>query len=199
MSDLKTIEAYNKNAEDYHTRFHITEPNKALKMFMNSLPTGGRVLDLGCGPGHWSLLMQNAGFEIDATDASEEMVKIAKEECGVRARQATFDEISDKNTYDGVWANFSLLHANREDFPRHLAAIYQALKPGGAFHIGMKLGTDAKRDRLDRFYTFYEEDDLKKHLTTSGFNILNVKTGEEVGLACTKDAFALILAEKPEN
>ncbi len=197
MSDTKTIEAYNLNAEDYHTRFPVEKPNKALIMFMEELPEGGRILDLGCGPGNWARFMKEAGFDVDATDASLEMVKIARDAFGINARKATFDEISGSAVYDGVWANFSLLHAERSAFPKHLTALNEALKPGGAFHIGMKLGADANRDRLDRFYTYYEENELLQHLKDAGFETLNVKTGKEVGLAGNEDPFALILCKKP--
>jgi len=198
MSDTKTIEAYNQNAEDYHTRFRIDEPNKALLLFIENVSEGGKILDLGCGPGHWTALIRDAGFEVDATDASEEMVRIARDEIGVNARVATFADLSGTGVYDGVWANFSLLHAERDAFPVHLTAVYEILKPGGAFHIGMKLGTDANRDRLNRFYTYYEENELHDLLQSAGFEIINTKTGKEVGLAGNEDAFALVLSLKPE-
>ena len=199
MSDQKTIEAYNKNAEDYHTRFSNDKPSKSLKLFMENLPKGAKVLDLGCGPGDWSALMQQAGFEVDATDASEKMIEIAREAHSLNARVATFHEIRGVDTYNGVWANFSLLHASREDFPAHLTARFTALKPGGLFHIGMKTGSDTHRDRLDRLYTYYEEGELLDAIVKTGFEIINVSRGKETGLAGTEDAFALVLAQKPST
>ena len=62
----------------------------------------------------------------------------------------------------------SLLHARPEDFPAHLRAIHRALVPGGIFHIGMKLGEGTRRDRLDRYYAYYSQDDLTEHLADAG-------------------------------
>ncbi len=38
---------------------------------------------------------------------------------GLPARLGEFDDIDGDEIYDGVWANFSLLHAARDDLPRH--------------------------------------------------------------------------------
>ena len=87
------------------------------------------------------------------------------------------------SVYDGVWANFSLLHAAREDFPRHLAAIQKALKPGGAFHIALKAGTGAERDRIGRHYTYYTEDELTGLLKAAGFTVGSYRRGRDKGLS----------------
>ena len=44
------------------------------------------------------------------------------------ARQARFDELEVQGVYDGIWANFSLLHAPKSEFPGHLARIRRAGK-----------------------------------------------------------------------
>ena len=99
------------------------------------------MLDLGCGPGLAATRMANAGLQVDAMDGSAEMVAMAAQHDGVTAWQATFDQITGTDIYDGIWANFCLLHASKEAMPHHLAAMVTALKPGGAFHIGMKTGS----------------------------------------------------------
>jgi len=100
--------------------------------------------------------------------------------------------------YHGIWANFSLLHAKRSDLPGHLDAITTALKPNGLFHIGMKTGTGAKRDGIDRFYTYYEEEELVRYLKEAGLDVFQRSTGAEKGLAGTLDPWVIMLARKSD-
>ncbi|MGD9863028.1 MAG: class I SAM-dependent methyltransferase [Pseudodonghicola sp.] len=171
MSDPQTIAVYDRRAADYAARNAVyIRRDPQLAAFIAACPAGGRVLDLGCGPGTAAARMAEAGLRPDATDASAEMVALAAQAPGVTAWQATFDDIAGVARYDGIWAGFSLLHAPRADFPRHLAALRQALKPGGTFGIGMKLGEGEARDSIGRHYTYYTHEALMNHLRTAGFN-----------------------------
>ncbi|WP_166418200.1 class I SAM-dependent DNA methyltransferase [Cochlodiniinecator piscidefendens] len=182
MMDNETINIYNAQANKYADLTQSDAEDQILADFIQALPKGAVVLDLGCGPGHWAARMQSAGLAVIATDASEEMVALARQHPGVDARLATFDELPSDVKFDGVWANFSLLHAPRADFPRHLAALKAVLNPGGLLHIGLKTGDGEHRDKLGRRYTYYQPDDLDKHLRTAGFTPFHHQTGAGTGL-----------------
>ncbi len=195
MSDKETLSVYDARAEDYATHFGKETASPALKNFMTTVLSGGHVLDLGCGPGDSAALLVQHGFDVDAIDASEGMVQQANTRFDVGARVATFDDVTAEGIYDGVWANFSLLHAEKSDFPRYLRAIHTALKPNGVFHIGTKLktDTDAGRDKIGRFYSYYDEGELLTHLSEAGFSVLSRHKGHEVGLSGSDDPFILVL------
>ena len=183
MSDAETLRIYDDKAADYAAQNQdYLSQDPRLHSFITACPTAGRVMDLGCGPGTSAAVMAAAGLQADAMDASSAMVTLANAQEGVSAWQATFSEISGTARYDGIWANFSLLHAPRADFPKHLAQIKQCLKPGGVFYIALKLGKGEARDSLGRLYTYYEEDDLKDLLKTAGFTVLNCAFGESKGM-----------------
>lgn len=181
-ADDETLRAYGANAQDYVDMIRACESDPALTAFVGGLPAGAHVLDLGCGPGWAAARMATEGFTVSATDATPEMVDLAGAHAGVTARLATFDEISGEDIYDGIWANFSLLHAPRAALPRHLAALRQALKPGGLFHIGMKTGKGEQRDSLGRLYTYVTEDELYTLLTDAGFAPFFRRVGRDKGL-----------------
>lgn len=183
MTDRQTIETYNQQAGAYADLTRQDKPDPQLVDFVACLPDGGHVLDLGCGPANASAYMRQEGLQVDPVDASSEMVRLANDTHDIGARQATFDDIDVIDIYDGIWANFSLLHASTADLPRHLAAVHRALKPSGYFHIGMKLGSGEKRDKLGRQYSYYSRQELKQFLTEAGFTVLAVSTGEGVGLS----------------
>lgn len=194
MTDRKTIAAYDKNIDAYVKLTARNKPDAALLAFMRRVTPGGLVLDLGCGPAASSAMMREHGLRVDPVDASPEMVQLANDTYDIGARIARFDDLTQAAHYDGVWANFSLLHARPEDFPKHLQAIHRALVPGGVFHIGMKLGQGAQRDRLDRYYAYYSQSDLTAHLSAAGFQVEDSATGEEMGLAGDVEPWITLLA-----
>ena len=196
MTDEETLKAYDTMVEEYSAMVNFEKPDQWLQSFIDHVPAKGRVLDLGCGPGNSALHMKNAGLDVDATDASPEMVEAAKTRLNIDARVATFDDLNDIETYHGIWANFSLLHAPKSEFPRHLSNIHAALHPKGIFHIGMKMGNAEKRDRLNRLYSYYSEDELRQQLTKHGFEIIEESTGEMLGLAGDIEPWIIILTRK---
>ena len=194
--DEKTIAFYNSAAERYDSLFQSGKSSAYLTEFMALLPAGGTVLDLGCGPARASVHLRAAGFVPDPVDASQGMVDLANEAHDIRARILTFDDLDMVADYDGVWANFSLLHAAGEDLPRHFAAIATALKDGGALHVAMKVGTGQKRDKIDRLYTYVSLEGLRGMLADAGFDVIAVEEGHEVGMAGTNDPFVVMRARK---
>ena len=183
MTDPNTIAVYNAKASDYASLTQGQGSGDArLREFIAGLPKGGRVLDLGCGPGFSSAAMAKAGLTVDALDASSEMVLLAGRQSGVVARRGTFDDLDAEQSYDGIWASFSLLHASAVDLPRHLAACHRALRPGGRISVGMKLGCGEARDRLGRFYCYVTVEELEGLLTGAGFTVTGHVTGRDAGL-----------------
>ena len=195
MSDKETIDVYNARAATYADTFARTKPDADLLAFMDAIIPKGHILDLGCGPGNSAAMMQAAGFTVEATDASPEMIRIAREQHKVDARLATFDDIAGTDLYNGIWANFSLLHAPKADMPRHLSALRETLKPGGIFHIGLKIGDDANRDKIGRLYSYYQEDELKHLLANAGFTPRTTRLGAESGLDGTVAPFIIVLSD----
>jgi len=197
MSDRETLDIYDARADDY-ARLVGTElkADKHLQHFLDLLPAHADVLDLGCGPGHAAAIMAQAGHTATATDASAEMVKLARQYLGVTVRQETFDDITGVALYDGIWANFSLLHAEPDRLDTHMAALGTALRPGGVFHIGMKTGDGTHRDSIGRRYTYVTQDSLTALLEQVGLTPLGHWTGREKGLAGSIDPWIIIQARK---
>ncbi|PRY76050.1 methyltransferase family protein [Yoonia maritima] len=199
MPDAKTIAIYNEKAAEYAALTKTAKPDASLQAFIDLMPEGGRVLDLGCGPATASVHMRAAGLSPDPVDASPRMIEFANQNHNIGARLATFDEIIGTDEYDGVWASFSLLHAPRQKLPEHFSAIHQSLKPAGILHLGMKTGSGTARDAIERLYTYVSIDELKNMLTNAGFAIVFTREGVEKGLAGTADPFVIMRAKKETN
>lgn len=196
MSDDETIQVYNDRVDQYVNCFAPGEADPDLEAFIDMMPHAARVLDLGCGPAMASVFMRAAGLNPDPVDASVEMVRIANETHDINARVAQFTDVQDVAQYDGVWANFSLLHAPRDAMPTHLSALNTALKPDGVLHLGLKLGQGEERDKIGRFYTYYTEVELNDLLSGAGFTIAHTRQDSGMGMAGTDDPFIIIRATK---
>ncbi|SLN74337.1 class I SAM-dependent DNA methyltransferase [Ruegeria meonggei] len=192
MTDQKTIDAYSSRVAAYLSIPLPPEQIESRMAFAEAVGEG-HVLDLGSGPGSDSAFFLREGLTVRALDATPAFVQHAREN-GVDAHLGTFDDVTEMAEYDGVYASFSLLHAPRKDFPRHLAAIHQALKPGGVFFLGLKLGTGEHRDDLDRYYTYFSQTEIEEALAATGFTIDRITTGMGRGLAGSYDGFILVLA-----
>ncbi len=152
-TDPDTIAFYQTRAP--HWVFHPGERySHQLDSFLDRLPAGAAVLELGCGGGRDAARMRARGFAVDATDAVPALVARANQAFAVGARVMAFHELDAKAAYAGVWAHASLLHAPRNALPDVLARIHRALVPGGWHFASFKLGDGEGRDLLGRLHNF---------------------------------------------
>jgi len=184
MSDHETLAVYATQAAKYAALTDdVARGDPLLDRFIAQLPEGGLALDLGCGPGASAGRMAAADLLVDAWDPVPEMLDLAGRYSGVTARQAGFDDLTQADVYDGIWANFSMLHTPRSAWPRQLAAVARALHPGGLFHIGTKLGAGEERDTIGRLYTYVTEGELEDLLRAAGLTPEFTKRGRDKGLS----------------
>ena len=194
-ADTKTIDVYRHRVADYQEMTADAEDYRNLDKFIEMLPNGGRVLDIGAGPGHDAKIMAKAGLNVVALEPTPEFADLIEKE-GIEVKRKTFADINEVQLYDGAWASFSLLHAKREDMPSYLVKIATALKADGLFVLGMKTGHGERRDKLGRFYSYYSVDDLVLLLQEAGFKTLAIKQGSARGLAGDIDPYVVIEATK---
>ena len=79
MPDAKTIATYDAKAGDYIKLTGTDAPDAALLAFIDLIPSGGHVLDLGCGAGdpiaRWFIA---EGFRVTGVDFATSMLEIAR-------------------------------------------------------------------------------------------------------------------------
>lgn len=196
MADARTIDVYNSRNDQYRKLVESIGEPAGLKKFIAAVPSKGTVLDFGCGVGNCAAIMRDRGLQTDCIDASPEMVKSAAAIFNLDVRLASFSELNDRDYYDGIWANFSLLHAPKAEFPNHIDAIYRALRLNGVFFIALKIGNGEKRDELGRFYAYYEKTELVSLIEKAGFAIDEVISGADKGLAGDVSEWVGLLCHK---
>lgn len=178
------IKTYDKIAKEYGKRYgqissYLVKYRKEFIKYLN----GKKVLDLGCGPGRDSRFLGEQGLEIIAIDASKEMVEEARRRApNAKVIQMDMRKIDfPKGSFDGVWANFSLLHLKKEELPKVLSDVHQILKKEGVLFIGLKKGNKEQWEKeelnknLKMFYSYYQKDELSDRVTEAGFKIISVR------------------------
>ena len=197
MADKQTVTIYNQNIATYKKMVNKLPDIKPLNAFIDALQAGAYVLDWGSGPGYLAAEMRARGLRPLCVDASREMVEAARNDYQLDAKQAEFSQLNESQIYDGIWANFSLLHVKRAAFLSHISAAATALVPSGVFYVSVKLGKGQGRDELGRFYSYFGQDELQAMLVQSGFEIVDKFTGKSRGMAGKLEEWVGLLAELP--
>lgn len=192
-----TLDFYDANAADYAENMPPDEASlAALEAFQQMLPPGARVLDLGCGAGHYAARLLAAGFDVDLLDGSTGLAAEAEKRTGRTVRIARFEELADRETYDGIWASASLLHADANALPGIVSRVAAALKPGGVLYASFKDQEADQIDTLGRHYVAMTEPKLETLLVEAGMKLFSMNKARSVGYNGAESAWLYALARK---
>ena len=166
MSTDPTIAYYDEHALLYETDTLSLDMRHLYATFLDSLPAGGRILDLGCGPGRDAKAFTDLGFDVTGIDGSAAMVELARRNAACPIHQMTFDEIPWRDEFHGIWACASLLHVSVERMPETLQRLRYALRVDGILYMSFKAG-EGTTYRCGRAFTNLTESQLSRIVDTT--------------------------------
>ncbi len=183
----KTKNTYNKIAEEFNQRNAELFWVDQIQTFKN-LISHGKIIDIGCGTGRDGEQLAER-YKYIGIDASEGMLTIAQK----RVPKGTFKQIDfytlefPNNTFDGFWAAASLLHVPKKEINIVLQEIYRITKEKGVGFISIKEKTileegiikEEKMGGIERYFSFYTQEEFKKILEVNNFTILEQGTHVE--------------------
>ena len=176
--DADTLGFYAAEAQVYAGR--ARELGEArLRRFTELIPTGGQVLELGCGGGQDSEALLGLGLDVSPTDGSPELAAQAQKRLGRPVSVLLFEDLVAEAAFDGVWANACLLHVPRPALPGIVARVHRALRPGGVFYASYKAGEAEGRDRFGRYYNYPDADWLRTAYGHGSWNRIDIE--EDLG------------------
>jgi len=170
---MKIIDYYNKHAEEFIALKFEVDMESLYQPFLALLPESAQILDVGCGSGRDTLAFKNKGYQVDAIDYSEELVKRATQLTGIQVKLQSFYDIYEHGIYDGVWACASLLHCERSRSAEVVGKLIIALKPNGVLYMSFKYG-NSDREKDGRQFT--DLDDAQAEVLLGQFdNVQQIK------------------------
>ena len=157
----ETIEYYNDNAKEYFDYTVNVDMSEHYERFLKYLPDNAYILDVGCGSGRDSMFFKSAGYKVKAIDGSEKLCELASTYLGEKVENKRFLEIDYTDMFEGIWANASLLHAERNTIDSVVEKLWKALKEKGIIYASFKYG-DGDRVQGDRYYNDQNEETIKE-------------------------------------
>lgn len=154
-----SLNYYNEHAREFSDNTKSVDFKNMQDKFLAYLEPGSRVLDFGCGSGRDTKYFLSRGYETEASDGSEELVKIASEYTGIQVRRMLFQELDVEEKYDGIWACSSILHLPYAELADVLVKMGKALVPHGIAYTSFKYGI-GEGVRNGRFFTDMTEEKI---------------------------------------
>ena len=152
ISQDTTLSWYRDNAIQYAEETRNSLVLDALWEFLSRMKEGGTILDYGSGSGRDSAYFLDKGFSVDSLDGSAEMKAQAERLFGIKVKLASFLSLEEKEKYDGIWAQASILHLEEHDLRVALTLIERALKRDGVFYSSFRKGEEDGYEK-GRWYT----------------------------------------------
>lgn len=156
-----TIDYYNKNYDIFVELTQDVDFSDTQNVFMNLLPEEADILDFGCGSGRDTKYFLGHGYHVEAIDGSIELCRLASAYTGIRVRHMLFQELSERERYDGIWACASILHLNKAELSDVFEKMSQALKKNGIIYTSFKYG-DFEGMRNGRYFTDFTEESFER-------------------------------------
>lgn len=188
MLQQNIIDCYNKTAKNYADKFFDELDHKhldriLLKSFIDKNINGGKLIDLGCGPGQTTKFIADQELtDIIGIDISEEMINVAESlnphlhfETGDILHLAYHDQ-----TFGSAVAFYSIVHFDHEQIRIAFKEIKRVLKDDGQFLFSFHVGEDVVH--MDEFlehkvnidFYFFDTKKIAELLAESGFTIVDI-------------------------
>lgn len=184
---MTALEAYARRAEEYTELLGSVEamaPADVRRIETWARTACGPLLDLGCGPGHWTSHLAVLGLDVEGWDPVAEFVRSARDRHPgtVFRRAALADLDGHPGAWGGILAWYSLIHLEPAEMPGALGALHRALRPGGTLLLGFFDG--ARQGPFDHAVApaqHWPVGRLIQLLEEAGFEVVAVETRTDPG------------------
>ena len=107
---MDSIDYYNRYAVPYYESTIDLDMSEIMQPFLEELPENAEVLDLGCGSGRDSLVLEEQGCLVTSLDGSEEMCKLAEIYLDRPVLHMLYEEMEFDQVFDGIKLHLLIQH-----------------------------------------------------------------------------------------
>ncbi|MGN0395787.1 MAG: methyltransferase domain-containing protein [Coprococcus sp.] len=158
----KTLNYYNENAGSFVENTRTVDFRDTQDKFLGKLPRPARILDFGCGSGRDTKYFLKQGYKVDAVDGSKELCRLASEYTGIEVQCMLFQQLSEVDRYDGIWACSSILHLSKQELKIVLRKMLTSLKKNGIIYTSFKYG-NFEGERNGRYFTDFTLESFQEY------------------------------------
>ncbi|MFV0373172.1 class I SAM-dependent methyltransferase [Microbacterium sp.] len=187
MSLRRVQNAYAARAGEYAEQLGhmgaVAEPDRRLVLGWATGLTGP-VVDVGCGPGHWTAYLHDHGVDVSGVDPVPEFVAHARDaHPAVTFRPGTAERLyAADGELGGVLAWYSLIRHASDRVPAVLAEFARVLRPGGGLLLGFFEGPASERfDHAVITAYRWPVDALTTLVEDAGFAVTSTQTRTDPG------------------
>ncbi|GDX20638.1 hypothetical protein LBMAG07_15590 [Actinomycetes bacterium] len=184
-----SVAAYSANPIAYAEKYAAHLLDRPTR-FASFLSPGSQILDLGCGPGRDIKIFSEAGHKPIGIELNPAFVDMARRQGDViQGDIRNISSIFSPTSFDGVWAQASLVHLVKSEIGPVLQGLRDLLKPNGRLYACVPAtGETGWLDESDgrRWYTTWPEDSFETAVRTAGFHINDVTHGPYIEVWATK-------------
>ena len=180
-----TTDYYQKNYKEFFDRTATIDPSSFLSSFVNAIPAGISILDVGCGSGRDLLWLKNQGFNVTGFEKSTGLASLAQKHSGCEVINGDFETYDfSKYSFDAILASGALVHVPHKNLPRVLANIINAFQKKSSLdkymYISLKTGSGIKKDLRNRIFYLWDDETLKNLFADLEFTIIDAAKSESV-------------------
>jgi SAM-dependent methyltransferase len=194
-----TQESYEATAEEFAQHVAELAPLPSIEKFIQMLPPKAKIIDIGSGSGRDAKIFTEKGIAVVGIDFSQNFIDIAKAHAPLAEfKMMDIESISfSPASFDGAWAACSLLHFPKKVLPSILKNIHTLLKEKGHLYLALKKGVgealqkDSRYGDFEKFWSYYEEDELREIVESANFKVLELATVEKQHAYQTHDAIRI--------
>lgn len=178
----ESVQAYSRRAGEYTEllgSMSTVHPSDRQLVDTWADTVNGRVLDAGCGPGHWTNHLLHCGVSASGVDLSEELIVLARAaHPEVSFEIGNLDRLSvGAGSLGGLLSWYSLIHHQPGAIQVPLAEFARVLRPSGGLLLGFFEGPIVEEfdHAVAAAYT-WPVTELSRELREAGFEVVESHT-----------------------
>lgn len=173
--------SYNIIAQQWAMSRNQSFVSRLIVEFADSLPSGAKIMEVGCGNGFLTRYLSERGFTVTGIDAADEMIRLVSERKLPRTTLETIDffDYMTQEKFDGILASDCFFHFPRSKQRGIYSRASDLLKSGGYLLFTHGDGDNEHTDEMmgeNFYYSCLPKDEVMRLLEDASLEVIYAHT-----------------------